>query len=354
MRKAFICIIISLLLLVPSAYAGFWYFSAWKARSALAKAISFVSNEEFDISYGFDGFPSRLVLHVANPKFSNGQLTVSFEELLVESTLLDKSVYISVPNNKIDISLHTDKKRSITCNTNDKNRFVIKLNNSLSSLKPSKDGNITDYINTLRYEDYGLTCGVISSDLKNQITTEADNKNNYIQFAFNKEPERNAKLWFGLYIYRYKSTSNPGDHLNIDTKVDYEFITEISASSVNFNIEKFLIRNDNFSLTANGKVSSYNLATSSFKDKIDVYVSNYKELLAFTLGKEFSKNYPKASSAFEELMLSLSQETTDKNVQFAIKYDDNVGSSFIGKLPATDFMDKLDKIDQLTKNESSS
>lgn len=352
--KIFIYIIIFLLLLFPSAYVGFWYFAAWKAKNLLTEAISYMTNEEFSISYDFNGFPSHLILRVANPKFSNEQLTISFKELLVENTLLDKSVHISVPSNKFDISVHGDEKKRITCSTSDKNRLVIKLNDLLNSLKLDKNGTIVDYINTLRYEDYGLTCDVLS-DTKNQesIVTEISDKSNHIQFSFDKTSDGNAKLGFDLYAYRYKNTSNPEDYLNIDTKFDCEFINGVSASSINFNIEKFLIQSDTFSFAASGKVSDYNLVTLSFKDKVDVSISNYKELISSVLGEEFSKMHPKASSAFEEFILSLSEQAADKSIQFTIKYDDDIGASFIGALPTTDFMNRLSKINQLIANENS-
>lgn len=355
MRKVFIYIIVSLFLFIPIAYSGFWYFSAWKAKNLLVETISYINDEKFDVSYDFSGFPFNFIFRVTSPKVSNEQLTVSSEALLVKNRLFDKSVYIYIPSNEINIADHSDEKKNIKCTTNGNSRFVIKLNDVPSSLRFDRNSSIIDYINTLRYEDYGLQCD-ISSDSGNQksIATEVNDRSNYIEFNFNKALNANAKLGFGFYIYRYKNTANPEEFLSIDTKFDYEFVNDVSASSINFDIEKFLIQSNNFTLTANGAIHNYNLVTSSFKGKINVDISNYKELVSFIIDEEFSKNYPKTSNTIQKLISSLSEKTADKDIQFTIRYDDVIGSSFIGKLSAADFMDQMNKINQLTKDESSS
>ncbi|MDM8335525.1 hypothetical protein [Wolbachia pipientis] len=351
MRRIFIYIITSLLLFIPAAYSGFWYFSACKTKDLLAEAILYINDEKFDVSYDFSGFPFNLIFHVTNPKFSNEQLTISSKALLIKNKLFDKSVYIYIPSNEISITVYGNERENIKCHTNNNNYFVIKLNDSPSSLRFNRNSTIIDYVDTLRYEDYGLKCDVLP-DSKNQqsVMTEVNGKSNYIQFHFNKELNGNAKLGFDWYTYKYKSTASPESYLSIDTKFDLEFINHISASRVNFNIEKFLIQGNNFSLTADGGVNNYNLVTSSFKDKVNIAISNYKELISFMNGE---RNHSRASDAFEKLMSSLSERTTDDCIQFSIKYDDNLGSSFIGKLSTTDFMSQLDKITQLTKNENS-
>ncbi|WP_419247136.1 hypothetical protein ACJZL1_05715 [Wolbachia endosymbiont of Rhagoletis indifferens] len=342
MRKVFIYIIVSLCLFVPTAYSGFWYLSAWKTKNLLAETISYINDEKFDISYDFSGFPFNLIFHVTNPKFSNEQLTISSKALLVKNRLFDKSVYIYTPSNEVDITVHGDEKKNIKCHTNDSSHFVVRLNDLPSSLRFNS---VIDYIGTLRYEDYGLKCDV--SENQQSVITEVNDKSNYIQFHLDKEPSGNAKLGFDLYTYRYKNTASPESYLSIDTKFDYEFVNDISASRINFNIEKFLIQSNNFSFAADGGVNNYNLVTYSFKDKINVAISNYKELISFMIGDS------KTSDAFEKLVPSLSEKTTDNGIQFSIKYDDDVGSSFIGKLSITDFMNQLSKIIQLTKNENS-
>ncbi|MDR2831725.1 MAG: hypothetical protein LBV62_02315 [Rickettsiales bacterium] len=349
MRKVFIYVIISLFLFIPTAYSGFWYFSIWKTKNLLAETISYINDEKFDISYDFSGFPSSLIFHMTNPKLSNEQLTISSEALLIKNRLFDKSVYIYIPSNEVDIAVHGDEKKNIKCHTNNNNHFVVKLNDLPSSLRFDRNITIIDYINTLRYEDYGLKCDV-SSDLENQrsIITEVNGKSNYIQFYLDKEPSGNTKLGFDFYAYWYKNVASPESYFSIDTKFDYEFVNHISASRINFNIEKFLIQSNNFFLAADGRVQNYNLVTSSFQDKINVAISNYKELISFVTGDS------KASNAFEKLISSLSEKTTDNGIQFSIRYDDNIRSGFIGKLSTTDFMDQLSKINQLTKDESSS
>nr|WP_218939327.1 hypothetical protein [Wolbachia endosymbiont of Atemnus politus] len=331
---------------IPVAYSGFWYFSACKTKNLLAETILYINDEKFDISYDFSGFPSSLIFHVTNPKFSNEQLTISSKALVIKNRLFDKSVYIYTPSNEVNIVIHDGEKKNIKCYTNDNNHFVIKLNDLPSSLRFDRDSTMVDYIDTLRYEDYGLQCDV--SENQQSVTTEVNGKNNYVQFHLNKELNGNAKLGFDFYTYRFKNTASPKSYLSIDTKFDYEFINHISASRINFNIEKFLIQSNNFSLTADGEVNNYNLVTYSFKDKINVAISNYKKLISFMTGDS------KTSNAFEKLMSSLSEKTTDDSIQFSIKYDDDVGSSFIGKLSTTDFMNQLDKITQLAKNENSS
>ncbi|QIT36648.1 hypothetical protein [Wolbachia endosymbiont of Brugia pahangi] len=347
MRKVFIYTIISLFLFVPIAYSGFWYFSAWKTKNLLAETILYTNDEKFDVSYDFSGFPSSLTFHMTNPKFSNEQLTISSEALLIKNRLFDKSVYIYIPSNEVNITTHDDEKKNIKCYTSNNNHFVIKLNDLPSSLRFTKNSTMIDYVNILRYEDYGLKCNV--SENQQSVITEAGGKSNYIQFHFNKEPSGNTKLGFDFYTYRYKNVASPEHYLSIDTKLDYEFISHISASRVNFNIERFLIQSDNFSLTADGGVQNYNLITSSFTNKVNVAVSNYKELISLLAGE---KNHSKTSDAFEKLISSLSEKTTDDSIQFSIKYDDNLGSSFIGKLSTTDFMNQLSKITKLTKNEN--
>ncbi len=352
MRKIFIYIIISLLLFIPVAYSGFWYFSACKVKNLLAETILYINDEKFDISHDFSGFPSNLIFRVTNPKFSNEQLTISSEALLIKNRLFDKSVYIYTPSNEVDITVHGDEKKNIKCHTSDSSHFVVRLNDLPSSLRFNKNSTVIDYIDTLRYEDYGLKCDVLEN--QQSVITEVNNKSNYIQFHFNEELNGNTKLGFDFYTYRYKNTASPESYLSIDTKFDCEFVNDISAYRVNFNIEKFLVQSNNFSFAADGGINNYNLVTSSFKGKINVAISNYKQLVSFAIGEEFSKNYPRASSAFEKLISSLSEKTTDDSVQFSIKYDDDVGSSFIGELSTTDFRNQFSKITQLTKDESSS
>lgn len=348
MRKVFIYITISLLLFIPVAYSGFWYFSVCKVKNLLAETILYINGEKFDISHDFSGFPSNFIFHVTNPKFSNEQLTISSDALLIKNRLFDKSVYIYIPSKEVNIAVHGDEKKNIKCHTNGSSHFVIKLNDLPSSLQLNKNSTIIDYINTLRYEDYGLKCDVLEN--QQSIVTEVNDKGNYVQFSLNKKLNGNTKLGFDLHAYRYKSFINPERYLNIDTKLDYEFIDDISASRVNFDIEFFLIQSNNFSLNADGRVQNYNLVTSSFKDKINVAISNHKELISFITGE---KNHSKASSAFEKLIFSLSEQTTDDGVRFSIKYDDDARLSFIGKLSTTDFIDQLSKIAELIKDENS-
>ncbi|MGL9732723.1 MAG: hypothetical protein ACR5KW_01690 [Wolbachia sp.] len=352
MYKVFVYIIISLFLFIPVAYSGFWYFSAYKIKNLLMETILYINDEKFDISHDFSRFSSNLIFYVTNPKFSNEQLTISSKTLVIKNKLFDKSIFIYIPSNEINIVVHNNETKNIKCHTNNNNHFIIKLNDLPSSLKFDRNGTMIDYINTLRYEDHGLKCDV-TSDSENQqsIITEVNNKSNYIQIHLNKELNGNVKLGFDFYTYRYKNTANHESYLNIDTKFNYEFVNHISISKINLNIEKFLIQSNNFSLTADGRINNYNLVTSSFKDKINVAVSNYKELIQLLIDK---KNHIKTSDAFEKLISSLSEKTTNNSIQFSIKYDDNVESSFIGKLSTTDFMNQLTKVIELIKNESDS
>ncbi len=339
MRKVFIYIIISLFLFIPTAYSSFWYFSACKAKNLLAGTILYINDEKFDISYDFSGFPSSLIFHITNPKFSNEQLTISSDTLLIKNRLFDKSVYIYIPSNEVSIATSSDKKENIKCHTNNNNHFTAKLNDLPSLLRFNRSSNIIDYIDTLRYEDYGLKCDVLPNSKNQQsVITEVNGKSNYIQFHLDKKLSGNNKLEFDFYTYRYKNTANPERYLSIDTKFNYEFINNISAARINFNIEKFLIQSNNFAIAADGRINNYDLVTSSFKDKINVSISNYKELISFMT------NDSKILDKFEKLIFSLSEKTTDGNINFSIKYDNDVGLSFIGKLSITDFMNQLDKI----------
>ncbi|QKX02064.1 hypothetical protein [Wolbachia endosymbiont of Dirofilaria (Dirofilaria) immitis] len=347
MHKIFIYTIIFLLLFIPTVYSSFWYFYACNAKNLLAEIILYINNKKFDVSHDFSGFPFNLTFHVTNPKFSNEQLTISSNALLIKNRLFDRSVYIYIPSNEVSIAISNNKKESIRCHTNNNNHFITKLKDLPFSLLFNKNSNVIDYIDTFRYEDYGSKCDV-STDLENHqsIITEVNGKSNYIQFYLNKELSGNNKLGFDFYTYRYKNTTNPESYLSIDTKFNYEFVNHISAARINFNIEKFLIQSNNFSLAANGGVNNYNLVTSSFKDKINVAILNYKELISFMTSN------PQISDWFKKLISSLSEETTDDNVNFSIKYDTDAGLSFIGKLPITDFMNQLDKITELVKNEN--
>lgn len=58
-------------------------------------------------------------------------------------------------------------------------------------------------------------------------------------------------------------------------------------------------------------------------------------------------NDSKTADKLEKSISSLSEKITNNDIQFSIKYDNNVGSGFIGKLSTTDF------ITQFTKNENS-
>jgi hypothetical protein len=358
MRRIFIYIFIFIFILNPLVYSGFWYFSAWKAKNFLVETMSHINDEKFDVSHDLSGFPSNFVFRIQNPKFSHEQLTISSETLLIKNRLFDKSVYIYTPNNEINIAVHSERdseKKNIKCSVNNNNRFVVKLNDLPTSLRVDKSSTMIDYINTVRYEDYGTKCDV-SSNSKNQksIVTEVNDKSNHIQFNLSKGLSANAKLGFDFYVYRYKNIENPEGYLSVDTKCDYEFVNDISASSINFDIGRFLIQSENFSIAASGGIHNYNLVTSSFKDKINFSISNYKELVSFLTGKEFSISDPKASNAIEELIPSLSDKTVDNDVQFTIRYDDDIGSCFIGKLSSADFMDQLNKINKLTKDEINS
>ncbi|QKX01390.1 hypothetical protein GOY13_00120 [Wolbachia endosymbiont of Cruorifilaria tuberocauda] len=349
MRKVFTHVIVSLLLFIPATYSGFWYFSTFKIKNLLAEIMLYISSKKPDVSSDFSGFPSSLIFHIINPKFSNEELTISSDSLLIRNRLFDKSIYIYVPSNEVSIIMHGNKKGNIKCHTNNNNHFIVKLSNSPSLLWFNKNINIIDYIDKLRYEDYGLKCDA-SLDLENQqsITTEVNGKSNYIQLHINKEPSKNNKLKFDFYIHRYKDSTNPESYLSIDTKFDYEFINQISATRINFNIEKFLIQNNNFSITADGMLNNYNMVTSSFKNAINVSILNYRELISF-----ITRN-PKTSGRLEKLISSLSERTTDNSIHFSIKYNENTGSSSIGKLHITDLIDQLDKISELDKNENDS
>lgn len=336
MRKIFIYILIFLPLFIPLAYGGFWYFSAFKVKSLLT---DYINDEKVDISHDFSEFPFNLVFRVTNPKFSNEQLTVSSEALVIKNRLFDKSVYIYIPSNEVNIAVRSDEKKNIKCHTHVSSHSVVKLNDLLSSLKFNRNSTVIDYIDTFRYEDYGLKCDILEN--QQSVITEVNDKSNYIQFHFDKELNENTKLEFDFYTYRYKNTASPENYLSVDAKLDYEFVNHISASKINFNIEKFLIESNNFSIAANGGVSNYNLVTSSFEDKINVAISNYKELISFVT------NDSKTADKLEKSISSLSEKITNNDIQFSIKYDNNVGSGFIGKLSTTDF------ITQFTKNENS-
>ncbi len=342
MRKIFIYIVFSLLLFIPVAYSGFWYFSACKVKNLLAETILYINDEKFDISHDFSGFPFNLVFRLTNPKVSNEQLTISSEALLIRNKLFDKSAYIYIPSNEVNITVRGDEKKNIKCHTNDSSHFVVRLNDLPSSLQFNRNSTVIDYIDALRYEDYGLKCDV--SENQQSVITEVSDKSNYIQFHLDKELNGNTKLGFDFYTYRYKHTASPENYLSFDAKFDYEFVNHISASKINFNIEKFLIQSNNFSIIANGGINNYNLITSSFEDKINIAISNYKELISFVTGDL------KTADALEKSMSSLSEKTTDNDIQFSIKYDDNVGSGFIGKLSTIDFMRQFA---EFTKNENS-
>ena len=341
MRKIFICLIIFL--------SGVWYFTIWKAKNSLTKIIYNITDEKPDISYDTKGFPFNLIFHIKNPKYSNmtienDQLTISSESLLVKIKFLDRSLQIYVPNNEINIVVHGDKEKNIKCITNSENHFIIKLNSLLSSSKFEKSDSIIDYINTIFYEDHGLKCDILSDpESKKVIITEVNHKPNHVRFDFNKESE-SSKLGFDSYIYRFKSTIHSEDYLSIDTKFDCELIGDISASKVNFDLEKFLIHTNKFSLTASGRMHDYNLTTFAFKDKIDIQISNYKEFVLSMLDNK------SAADAYQKLIFSLSEKIIDDDIQFTIRYDEDMGSSFIGKLTAADLIDKFSEI---TKDESS-
>nr|WP_246168489.1 hypothetical protein [Wolbachia endosymbiont of Ctenocephalides felis wCfeT] len=307
----------------------------------------YINDEKSEISYNFSGFPFSLTFHVTNPKISNEQFTLSSKDLLIKNRLFDKSVYAYVPSNEVNITFHGEKEQNIKCHTSNSNNFMIKLKDLLFSLQFDPDSTLIDYVNTLRYEDYGLKCEDLES--RKSAETEVNDGSNYIQISFNKEINGNAKSSQDLYIYRYKDVAKPEDYLSMDIKLDYEFVSDISASSMNFNIEKLLVQSNKFSIIADGGVRNYNFVTSSFEDQVNVSVSNYKELVSYVMSEE----EPKVADAFEKLLPSLSEKTTDDSVKFSIRYDNNIGTGFIGKLSTADFISQLSIIDKLIKNESS-
>ncbi|WFW29848.1 MAG: hypothetical protein LJI21_00830 [Wolbachia endosymbiont of Menacanthus eurysternus] len=352
MRKTYTYILYYIAIFLVSfllIYSGFWYFSAYKIKNLL-KEIIHVNDKKFSILHDFSGFPFNLIFHIKNPKFSDKQLTISLETLTIKNKLFNKSIYVSIPNNEIDIAIHyNNKKKDVKCYTNNNNHFIFKLNISPFLINFNKNNDVImihHIINTFRYEDYGLKCISNSKD-QHYIVTETNDKssNNYIEFYINEKLNK-TKLGFNLLIYKYKDTLNLKNHLNIDIKFNYDFMNHISASKAHFNIEKFLIQGNNFSLIANGKIRNYNLVTSSFEDEIKLIILNYEELISFIINKE---KYPKISNILKKLIFSLSEKITNKNVQFSIKYNNNIRSSFIGKLSATDFMNQLNQITELIK-----
>ncbi|MDG7056289.1 MAG: hypothetical protein LKM44_02250 [Wolbachia endosymbiont of Meromenopon meropis] len=347
-HKVFIYIVLSLVLFINTVYGVFWYFSAFKMKNLLSEVMLFTNNKKFNILHDLKGFPFYLIFRVENSTLFNKQLTISSEALLIKNRLFDKLVYVYVPSNKINITLYGDKKKDITCHTNKSSHFTVKLNNFPSLLKFSRNRvGMIDYVNIFRYEDHGLICNSVSdSENLQSIATEVNDKSNYIQLYLNKERNGNTKLEFDFYAYNIVSVKN---RLNVDIKFGYEFVNQISFSKVNFYIEKFLIQGRDFSLTADGKISDFNLVTSSFKDKINLNISNYKELISFITDK---KTYSKISDLLEKFILSLSEKTINESIQFSVKYNIDLKSSFIGKLSVNDFMNELDQINKLIKNES--
>ncbi|MDN5248056.1 MAG: hypothetical protein QWI36_02865 [Wolbachia endosymbiont of Tyrophagus putrescentiae] len=335
MRKAFIYLIIFFFLFIPIAYGGFWYFSVLKAKSFLVKVVSNFTDKEPEISYEIRGFPSHLVFRIKNLEISGGQLVILPGDLLVKNRLLDRSVYIYTPNNQIEATINNN---NIKCSTNEKNFFTVELNRLPFLLRFDKAIN---YVNAIEYEDYGLKCDIIPDHgIKKSIVTEVDNNANHVRFDFRKEANGNLKLGTDLYMYRFKDMVSPKSFLNVDVKFGSEFIGDISASKLNLNLEKFLIRNDSFSFTANGKIQDYNLVTLAFKNQINVDISNYKELVSRMIDNDSN------ARALQELIFSLSEKKINGDIQFTIRYDDDFGSSFIGSLPAADFIEKLNEITQ--------
>lgn len=347
MRKVIIYSIISLFLFIPAVYGGFWYFAAWKAKKHLVKMVYNITGEEPDISCDKSGFPSNLIFHIKNPKFSDKELTISTEALLIKNRMLDRSLHIYVPSNEINIVVHGDKPKNIKCSTDSKSYFTVKLNKAPFSSQLDGNGSIIDHISAIRYRDYGLKCDFpYNSENEESITTtiETNDRANQIRINFYKRSNEGAKLGFDFSVYRFKDTVNPESYLSIDTKFNYELINDISASKLNFDIEKFLIQSNKFSLTASGGIHDYNMVTFSFRDKINIDISNYKEFVLLMLDKKSTAH------EYQELISSLSEKTINDNVQFTIRYDNDMESSFIGKLPITDFFNKLT---ELSKDESS-
>ncbi|WP_261722480.1 hypothetical protein [Wolbachia pipientis] len=314
----------------------------WKTKNFITNVVANATDKEFQVIYDIAGFPSSLTFYILNPKFANEELTVSMDELMIKNRLLDKSLYVYIPSNRVTIQKNalydTRRDDNIICNMHDKNYLVIKLNTLPFLSKLS----ISD-INMIRYEDHGLQCDISSRGIQQSIVTEIDNnKSNYVQLNIQHKSDENIKLWLDFYTYRFKGVTNPENCFNIDVRLGLESIKNSASTNINFNIDRFLFYSNNFSISASGRITNYNIVTGFFREEVNVEISNYTKLIQSLVEQE--KNF----DSFNELMLSLSEKTANDNIQFTIRHEKN-GLSFIGKLSFDDFIKRLSN---LSANES--
>ncbi|WP_333023809.1 hypothetical protein [Wolbachia endosymbiont of Pentidionis agamae] len=340
MRKFLTYFIFCTLLLIPLGYAGFWYFSSWKIKNFLA---SVADNKNVTISYDTiisGGFPFNFIFHIKNPKLSSKQVTISSEVLTIKNKLFDKQMFLYTPSNMIDITFHDigdTTNYKATCNIHNSNNLSILLKQITFSVNNAQ--NLPDYVNKLRYEDYGLKCSILNNDHKT-ITTQIDNGPNYLQLDFERELE---KLGSTFLINQYCTEQNC---FNINIKFGYEFIRNVSASKMNLDFNRFLIKNNDFLFNASGRIHDYNFVTMSFEKQVDINILGCKKFVHFLVGAEYMKRSPEVLNKMQNLICSLSEETSDHNMHFNIRYDSEKQSGIIGNISFRDFANQLQSIQE--------
>ncbi len=322
-----------MLLILPVMYSGLWYFTAWKTKNALRNFLLSVTDKSFDISSDLSSFPFNFVFHIKNSRFSFYPVTISFKSLTLKNRLFGNSLYIYVPNDEFDIIVSDEKGKNVKCTLNNNNYLLITMNSLLSSLQFDENKTLLDYMKLLNYKDNGLSC---VNESGNGIVTEVnDEKSNYIEFTLNNKSTERIQFEVDYHIHQIKDINFSESYLSIDNKFNFEFIHDVSESKINFNLINLSVYNKDFSLNASGKINNYNLVSSAFEDQINVNISNYKNLTSFmTQDKSVGEK-------LQNLLSSLSEKTVNENIQFVIKHEPDLGTSFIGKLPASDFMNSL-------------
>ncbi len=361
MRKS-LCTI-AIILLFFAIYGGLWFYTASKTKSLLQKIPSYA--KFYGIEFTYDdiatyGFPFNLKLHVKNPRFTayNTQsISVKSDSILLKYRPLSKWLSIYFPSNAIDIAVVNNQEDSITysdiklenynvvCNA-DGLAFISRLNKLPFLLQIKSGSGIADYINLLRYEDRGLNCTALSSSQEN-IGTRIS-QGNHLQLAFDKKSDEHVKLNIDSHISKYTEIKNQvsNNYPDIDVNFDLEILSGQSFAKLNFDIGKFLINGDDFSININGQLHDLTMSTfsHSFRDEVNIDMLNYKKCISFLVDRYSLSSDSQAINDIQELVFNAAQKINDNDVRITLNYNDNDRAVFIGNMRLDNFIGKVREI----------
>ncbi|GHM58064.1 MAG: hypothetical protein sL5_02150 [Candidatus Mesenet longicola] len=345
MRKIF-CTIAVIILLFFTTYSGLWLYATSKTKNMLQKVSSYAKAYEIEFTYddiATYGFPFGINLDIKNPEITIHQLTsIKLDSLLLKHKLFSKWLFLSIPNNIIDITISDNQENySVVCNTH-KLALTSKLNKLPFLLQIKDEFSVVDYVNLLRYEDHGLSCITLSS---NSETSTKSSHGNHLQLIFDKKSDEHIKLSVSSHISEHtdiKDQISP----EINANFDVEVLSNKSSIKLNLDIEKFSISGNSFTINAKGKLHDFIIAmlSYSFKGEISIDMSNYKESISFLASQYLPSSNTQAIDNIQELVLNVAQKISEDNIKVILSYNNDDKAVYIGNMQLDAFIDKIQKI----------